>query len=459
MGTRGVETVNVDRLNVDDAGIEVHGASVASTSHGGQRAVELALTTLAAATGVANDGVEIAGDVDGDPIWRGPFAVDAVAVACVATATAAIADLAAVRNGTGPAPVSVDARQASACFASEGLVEPTGWTIPPVWDPVAGDYRTADGWIRLHTNYGHHRRAALRAMGVDDGPGLSRADLAPTVASWAGEDLEAAVVAAGGVAARQRSIDEWRRHPAGRAVGAEPLLDRVPVDAAADPLPPAARPLDGVRVLDLTRVLAGPTATGVLAAWGADVLRIDPPGFTEVPAIVPITTAGKRTASLDLRTAADRRRLLGLIAEADVVVHGYRSDALGSIGLDPASWRSVRPGLVEVTLDAYGWTGPWADRRGFDSIVQHSVGITSVGRDAVGADQPVPLPCQALDHGCGWLLAAAAAAGLAQRCRARPRRASTHVARPLQRPGRRPPALGAAWTCHRRSSPTSRRPP
>jgi crotonobetainyl-CoA:carnitine CoA-transferase CaiB-like acyl-CoA transferase len=177
------------------------------------------------------------------------------------------------------------------------------------------------------------------------------------------------------------------------------------------------RPFDGVRVLDLTRVLAGPTATGFLAAWGADVLRIDPPGFPEVAAVQPTTTCGKRPASLDLTNATGRQRLMELVAQSDVVVHGYRSDALRSLGLDPDAWHDVRPGLVEVTLDAYGWDGPWARRRGFDSIVQHSVGITAVGQAARGSDRPVPLPCQALDHGCGWLMAAAVSAGLSERCR------------------------------------------
>lgn len=225
------------------------------------------------------------------------------------------------------------------------------------------------------------------------------------------------MVAANGVAGRQRSADQWQRHPAGLAVGAEPLLEVEHVNASAAPLPPGERPLWGVRVLDLTRVLAGPTTTGVLASWGAEVLRIDPPGFAEVPALVPVMTSGKRTTALDLAQSVDRQRFVELLATADVVVHGYRPGALHSVGLDPSSWQQVRPGLVDVCLDAYGWRGPWKDRRGFDSIVQHSVGITLEGQQTHGAQRPVPLPCQALDHGCGWLMAAAVAAGLAERCR------------------------------------------
>ena len=174
------------------------------------------------------------------------------------------------------------------------------------------------------------------------------------------------------------------------------------------------RPLAGVRVLDLTRVLAGPVATRLLAGWGAEVLRVDPPGWDE-PGVVPEVTLGKRCTRLDLRTDGGRDRFLHLLADADVLVHGYRSDALEGLELGAELRADVRPGLVDVTLDAYGWTGPWAGRRGFDSLVQMSSGIAAAGMAATGADRPVPLPVQALDHATGYLLAASALGGLALR--------------------------------------------
>jgi crotonobetainyl-CoA:carnitine CoA-transferase CaiB-like acyl-CoA transferase len=174
------------------------------------------------------------------------------------------------------------------------------------------------------------------------------------------------------------------------------------------------RPLAGIRVLDLTRVLAGPVATRFLAGFGADVLRIDPPGWDE-PGVIPSVTLGKRCARLDLRSADDRRTFEGLLASADVLVHGYRPDALRRLGLDPEARRRLRPGLVDVSLDAYGWTGPWRERRGFDSLVQMSSGIAAEGMRRFGSARPRPLPVQAIDHATGYLMAAAVVRGLTRR--------------------------------------------
>jgi crotonobetainyl-CoA:carnitine CoA-transferase CaiB-like acyl-CoA transferase len=219
-------------------------------------------------------------------------------------------------------------------------------------------------------------------------------------------------------------------------VASEPLVETSPEGAAGSAPPlgpqqgPEALPFEGVRVLDLTRVLAGPTCTGFLAAWGADVLRLDPPSFDEVAALVPITAAGKRAARLDLASDAGREATRALVAQADVVVHGYRPGALEALGLGSASLHELRPGLVEVTLDAYGFSGAWTGRRGFDSLVQHTVGITALTQAALGAERPVALPCQALDHGAGWLMAAAVAKGLTRRClEGRGSRARTSLAR------------------------------
>ncbi|WP_035181586.1 CoA transferase, partial [Achromobacter xylosoxidans] len=168
------------------------------------------------------------------------------------------------------------------------------------------------------------------------------------------------------------------------------------------------------RVLDLTRILAGPVATRFLAGYGADVLRIDPPGWEE-PGTVPEVVLGKRCARLDLKSAEGLATLERLLGGADVLIHGYRADALARLGLDAERRRQLNPTLVDVSLDAYGWSGPWQARRGFDSLVQMSTGIAEAGMRAKGADRPVPLPCQALDHATGYLMAAAAIRGLTER--------------------------------------------
>jgi hypothetical protein len=345
------------------------------------------------------------------------FAVSDLAQASIGAAGAALARLIAAGGGAEPA-VTVDRDLASAWFAWS--LRPDGWSVPDAWDPVAGDYAGNDGWIRLHTNARHHRAAALAVLGT---PG-ERVAVANAVARWAVGDLESAVIEAGGVAASMRPIAAWDAHPQGAAVAGEPLVHvertYVHMERASTPLQletgsvDPTRPLAGVRVLDLTRVLAGPVATRLLAGWGAEVLRIDPPGWDE-PGVVPEVTVGKRCARLDLTTDDARRQFLLLLESADVLVHGYRPGALEGLGLGHGVRQAARTGLVDVSLDAYGWTGPWATRRGFDSLVQMSSGIAHAGMFAASSDRPVPLPVQALDHATGYLLAACALTGLTER--------------------------------------------
>jgi hypothetical protein len=349
-----------------------------------------------------------------------PFDVTGLATASVAAATLAAAEFLAARTDGPPLPVTVDSRQACAAFAAEGLFTPIGWKRPEIWDPIAGNYRARDGWIRLHTNYAYHRAAVERLLGAAD-----RESVAAAVAEWKAEELETAIVEAGGCAAVMRTREDWLATPAGAATAHAPLTavtDRPLPDGAAVPddaagAAGAGRPLpySGVRVLDLTRVIAGPVGTRFLAAYGADVLRIDPPGFAEVPALLPETTAGKRTAALDLRAADGRAAFESLVAGADVLVSGLRADALARLGYDDGALATLNPALIVASLDAYGWDGPWRDRRGFDSLVQMSAGIAAAGAAATGADHPVPLPVQALDHACGYLTAAAVGRALTRR--------------------------------------------
>lgn len=342
------------------------------------------------------------------------FAVTEFATAAIGAAGLAMAEFVATGAGlAGEAAVpavEVDQRLASFWFGT--TLRPVGWTSPPLWDPVAGDYLAADGWIRLHTNAPHHRDAALAVLGV----AADRDAVARAVARWRADDLEAAVVARNGCAAAMRGLDAWRQHPQGQSVAAEPLLHRAASAGGARPGWRIARqrPLQGLRVLDLTRILAGPVATRFLAGFGADVLRIDPPGWDE-PGTVPEVVLGKRCARLDLKSADGRATLQSLLSQADVLIHGYRADALARLGLDADRRRQLNPTLVDVSLDAYGWSGPWRERRGFDSLVQMSTGIADAGMRAKGSDRPVPLPCQALDHATGYLMAAAALRGLTER--------------------------------------------
>ncbi len=338
------------------------------------------------------------------------FAVSELASASFATVGQELARLMVALNLVPERPeVSVDHRLASLWYGWS--FKPDGWEMPGAWDAIAGDYRASDGWIRLHTNLPQHRAAALRVLGVPH----DRDAVANEVSTRSINDLETVIVAQGGVAAAMRSRDEWLSHPQGRAVASSPLIDwRHPRNCKLRPRPQASaqRPLAGLRVLDLTRVLAGPVSTRTLAAFGADVLRIDPPGWDE-PGVIPDISLGKRCAFLDLKKSDNLDRLKQLLSEADVFIHGYRPGALDALGLDRATRDTLAPNRVEVTLNAYGWRGPWSSRRGFDSLVQMSAGIADAGRIWANADKPTPLPVQALDHATGYLMAAAVLSALA----------------------------------------------
>ncbi len=273
---------------------------------------------------------------------------------------------------------------------------------PAVWGALSGFWATGAGALRTHANYPHHRDRLIAALGISGEPEALRKRLGGLSAL----EAEELIVGGGGIAAAVRTADEWAAHPHGRQVASLPLLAVTRRgDAAARPIAsPAGAPLAGVRVLDLTRVIAGPVATRTLALWGADVLRVDPPGLPEIEWQHLDTGAGKRTTVLDVRS----ERFAALAADADVLVHGYRP---GALGLDPIV--AANPALVVASLSAWGAAGPWAGRRGFDSIVQAASGIAMI--ESPDGTTPGALPAQALDHSAGYLLAGAVAVLLRRR--------------------------------------------
>lgn len=337
------------------------------------------------------------------------FDVTGLASSVMARAAAAVAQLAQFQ-GASRTEISIDRNLASLWFGMS--FTPVGWKLPPVWDAIAGDYSCADGWIRLHTNAPHHKAAALKVLGLE--PDANREMVGAAVELWHGEALENAVVAANGCAALMRPAAAWLAHPQGQAVAGEPLIswgarrqtERSGAGRNARPAD-AQRPLAGVRVLELTRIIAGPVATRFLASYGAQVLRIDPPDWEE-PVLEPELTVGKRCARLDLKSEAGMAALHELLAGADIFIHGYRGDALDKLGISADELARRYPNLIDVTLNAYGWSGPWMNRRGFDSLVQMSCGIADAGMAYFGSEAPRPLPVQALDHATGYLCAAAA---------------------------------------------------
>jgi hypothetical protein len=303
--------------------------------------------------------------------------------------------------------VRLDAPHVAVAVRSEAHVRANGRGFGSGFAPLSRFWRAADGWVRTHGNYPWHQQGLLRALGAAGDPDA----VGPAIAERPAEAVEAGVIAAGGVAAAVRTAGQWLQHPHGSASASQPLIGSAFTEgAAARRHEPATLPATGLRVLDLTRVIAGPVATRYLAALGADVLRVDPPHRPELPVHRYDGLPGKRSTLLDARTSGGLARLHELLDGADVLVHAYRPGALAAFGLDTGSLARRHPGLVVVSLSAWGCPGPWSDRRGFDSIVQAACGIAMA--ESPDGDQPGRLPCQLLDHGTGYLAAAAALEGV-----------------------------------------------
>ncbi|WP_245603629.1 CoA transferase [Intrasporangium oryzae] len=339
--------------------------------------------------------------------WAGPLDVEGLAAASVTLASAAATRLAERRGN--PVLLGTTADLLAANFGSLDHLRIDG-RAPVGFAPLSGYFETADGWVRLHGNYPHHAAALGEALGVGD-----RDSLAVVLRDLSALDVERRVRAAGGIAGALRRPAAWRTSEPARAVDASPWI-AVDLHPRQRPLPAASgSPLSGIRVLDLTRVIAGPTGSRLLALLGADVLRVDPPQLPELLDQHLDTGFGKRSAVADLRDPAVAARLHELLDGADVLLTGYRPGALGGLGLDPASLAERHPDVVHVSLSAWGETGPWGSERGFDSIVQSVTGIGHVygSSDGTGRFVPGALPVQALDHATGYGMAAAAMAMLA----------------------------------------------
>ncbi|MEM7222100.1 MAG: CoA transferase [Pseudomonadota bacterium] len=346
-----------------------------------------------------------------DPVLPSSFAVGTAAQATIAAATLAAAEIWRLRSGERRG-VSVDMNHAAAEFRSERYLRVDGEPPPSPWDPIAGAYLCADGWVRIHTNFPHHRDGILELLGCAN----EREAVAQALAGWQASAFERVAAERGLIAAALRTPEAWRDHPQGRALACEPLvcLEKIG-EAPPEPFAPAARPLAGLRVLDLTRIIAGPVCGRALAAHGAEVLRVTGPDLPSIPALVMDTGRGKRGCHVDLKDPRGRETLRNLVTEADVLVQGYRPGALAAKGFAPERLAVFRPGIVSASLAAYGHGGPWAGRRGFDSIVQTACGLNHQEAAASGVEGPKALPCQALDHASGYLLAFGTLAALRRR--------------------------------------------
>ncbi len=370
-----------------------------------------ALWRVAGHSADALDAVDLSGH---EPVLPSSFANGIAAQTTIAAVAMAAGELWRLRTGRSQR-IGVDMRDAAIEFRSERYMCVDGQPVGETWDKIAGLYRCGDGrFVRLHTNLPHHRTGMLALLGCD----YERSAVQSALDGWRAEALETAAAEAGLVATASRSFAEWDEHPQGRAVAGLPLfnIDRIG-DAPPQPLGPGDRPLSGIRVLDLTRVIAGPVCGRTLAAHGADVLLVTAAHLPSMGHLVVDTGRGKLSTQIDLREPGGREALAGLLRDADVVVQGYRPGAIASHGFGPQEAARIRPGILYVSLCAYGHEGPWSGRRGFDSLVQNANGLNVAEAEAAGSDQPKPLPAQTLDHATGYLMAFAAMTALARRVR------------------------------------------
>ena len=358
--------------------------------------------------------VEITGGAD--PVLPTPFRIGAAGAAALAATGLAAADLWELR-GARRQEVSVDLRQAVASLRSGHYLQVNGAAVSTDRNPVMGVYPAKNGrWSYIHANFPNHRAAAMSVLDVPE----EREAVRQAVAKWDALELEEAILAAKGAGGMVRSMAEWAKHPQAAAIASLPLMEILKIgDSPAEPLAEAERPLSGIRVLDLTRVLAGPTSARTLAEHGADVMKITAPHLPNIGYQEYDTGHGKLQAYLDLRQPQDVETLRGLVREADVFTQGYRPGTLGNRGLSPEALSQLRPGLVYVSMCAFSHVGPWASRRGFDTVVQTVSGITARQAELFPGANPGPqfYPVSAIDYLTGYLMAFGAMVALARRAR------------------------------------------
>jgi hypothetical protein len=355
-----------------------------------------------------------------EPVLPSSFAVGVAAQSAIAAAALAAAEIGASRGGA-KQDVSVDIRDAA--LECTGFFSIDG-RIPEAWDKVSGLYPCGTdagepGFVRIHANFAHHRDGALQLLGLPPGDKTEKVDVERALRKWRAQEFEQAAQDKKLVVSALRSFAEWDAHPACAALRPQPVLSIEKIgDAAPIALPPLAareQPLSGIRVLDLTRILAGPTCGRTLAAYGADVMLINSPDLPNIEAIID-TSRGKLSAYADLKTDAGRSALRELARDANVFVQGYRPDGIARHGFGPDDLAKLRPGIVYVSLSAYGHLGPWGNKRGFDSLVQTATGFNHAEGEAFGG-APRALPMQILDFASGFLMAFGAQAALLRQAR------------------------------------------
>lgn len=375
-------------------------------------AAEVALAEILKSAVVAPASAANARIVGDDPVIPTRYRIGAAGSAAIAAAGLAAASIWEIRTGRRQ-EVEVDVRAAVASLRSYRYMKLDGPPQRDLMDPLSGFYRASAGrWVFFHCNFPNHRDHNLAVLGVST---QAREEVTAAVAKWEGKALEDALMMSGGCGAFARTTEEWAQHPQAAAVASLPLVEIARIgDAPPKALPRGERPLAGIRVLDLTRVLAGPTCARTLAEHGADVLKITAPHLPDSGSVEMDTGLGKLSAHLDLRNQQDVETLRTLVRGADVFSQSYRPGALAGHGFSPEAIAEMRPGIVCVELRAWGREGPWRGRRGFDTIVQTATGMALVSGSGT---EPRLMPVSAIDYVSGHLMAYGAMVALTRRVR------------------------------------------
>ncbi len=357
-----------------------------------------------------------------DPLLPTPFRVASAAAAALGLGASAADEIWQCRSGT-QQDIGIDLKAAASSLLSFALLRLDGKPVlrPAENNATVGIYRGGDGrYIHLHGGFAHLERGTLELLGAENAP----ENLGAAVAKWNAFELEQMLADRNLCGAVIRTAEEWRASPQGCALADVPPIKLVRIgDAPPLRLADAAMPLDGIRVLDLTRVLAGPSAGRTLASYGADVLGIRAPGLPTIPLFDLDTGPGKRSAFLDLAKANDAQTMRALVRDAHVFIDSYRPGALAKLGFSPQVLAELSPGIVHVAISCYGSEGPWANRRGWEQLAQSATGIAAeqgaftAKRAGNGDVAPKLIPAAACDYITGYLAAAGAIAALLRRIR------------------------------------------
>ena len=349
-----------------------------------------------------------------DPVIATRFRAGEAAAAVLAANATAAADLWCARGGR-PQRIEVDVRAAAASLVSFAYLRYQGASLDRRGNATTALYRARDGrWVHLHGGFSS-REGTLALLKCDDDAGA----IANAVSSWDAQALEDELAGRGVCGAKLRSADEWRAHPQGIALAQVPVVEILRVDdAPPEPIPGpragehGARPLSGVRVLDLTRVLAGPTCARTLAEHGAEVLHVRSPKLPSIEPFVIDTNPGKRSCFLDLDRKEDVERMRALVRDAHVFSQGYRPGALARRGFSPEGLAEMRPGIIAVSIDCYGHEGPFAERPGWEQLAQT---VTGMAHEHAGDEHPALVPAAINDYTTGYLGALGVMCALARR--------------------------------------------